>query len=239
MRKPGCMRAFLPVLLGWGLMGSTLAAEPPILQFLGHDATLITSSNGIRILSDPYQDGSQAGFLEDLPKGLDAEAVTISHPHPDHNNRNAAGGKAELISKAGIYQIGDIQVRVFDGREGSPHGPGQGNRICVFEVGGARFVHLGDSGIVTDPGILQAISHADVVLVSIDDYVIPIPKVMAFMAAIQARTVIPAHWESQSQLDTFLKTVPTPYVINSSGSTTPLTPDMPFQVRVAKPATLR
>lgn len=239
MKRPHILYALLPALLTWGWTGSALAAEPPTLLFLGHETTLITSSAGTRILSDPYQDGSQAGFLEDLPKGLEAEAVTISHPHPDHNHRNAAGRAAELINKAGIYQVGDIRVQVYNGREGSPKGPGMGNRICVFDVDGAKFVHLGDSGIVTDPEILQAITRADVVLVSIDDYVIPIPMIMSFMAEIQARTVIPAHWEGPAQLEAFLKTAPAPYTVSQGGREAPLKPGMPFQVLVMKPAMLR
>jgi L-ascorbate metabolism protein UlaG (beta-lactamase superfamily) len=239
MKRLSLLHALVPGLLAWGWTGSALAAEPPTLLFLGHEATLITSSTGTRILSDPYQDGSQAGFLDDLPKGLEADAVTISHPHPDHNHRSAVGAAAELINKAGTYQVGDIQVRVFNGREGSPKGPGMANRICVFDVGGVKFVHLGDSGIVTDPDILQAITHADVVLVSIDDYVIPIPKIMAFMAEIQARTVVPAHWEGPAQLDAFLKTVPAPYIFNQGGSSTPLCPGMPLQVLVMKPEKTR
>ncbi len=239
MQRPGIRKILLAALLAWGVAGSALAAEPPTLLFLGHGATLLTSSTGIRVLSDPYQDGSQAGFLNDLPKGLEAAAVTISHPHPDHNNWSVVAGRTEVINKAGTYPVGDILVRVFNGREGSPKGPGMGNRICVFDVGGARFVHLGDSGIVTDPEILQAITHADIVLVSIDDYVIPIAKVMAFMAEIQARTVIPAHWEGPGQLETFLKTVPAPYVVQHSNSAIPLTPGMPAQVLVMRPATLQ
>ncbi len=206
MKPPIRLKVVLLALLCGSLTGPALAAEAPILLFLDHEATLITSSTGSRILSDPYQDGSQAGFLGDLPKDLKAEAVTISHPHPDHNNWSVVAGKPEVINQAGTYQVGDIQVRVFNGREGSPKGPGMGNRVCVFELDGVTFVHLGDSGIVTDPEILQAITHADIVLVSIDDYVTPIPQIMPFLEGIKARTIIPAHWEGTSQLEAFLKT---------------------------------
>ena len=228
------MTRHIPLILSllWMTPGPSVAGD---LLFIGHDATLITSTQGVRIASDPYQDGSQAGFLADYPKTVTAEAVTISHPHPDHNNRGAIGGSPVVISQAGAHVIGDVTVRVYNGREGSPKGPGMGNRITVVEVDGSKIVHLGDSGIVTDPEVLQAIDQADVVLVSIDDYVIPVPKVMEFMRDIHARTVVPTHWEGPSQLEAFLKAIPDGTRVAQSGSRLVLHPDMPVQVLVMKP----
>jgi len=229
----------LPALLCLCLPCALRAEEAPNLHFIGQDSTLVTSPGGIRIVSDPYRDGSQSAFLGEFPEGTAADAVTVSHPHPDHNNRQAVAGKATLINRSGIYQLGDITLRVLDGRHGSPAGPAGGNRICVFEVGGVKLVHLGDSGIVTDPEVLKAIEAADVVLVAVGSFVIPIPEIMAFMGAIKARTVVPAHWETYPQLEAFLKRVPADYPVVRGGATLTLTPGMPRQVLVMKPLTLQ
>lgn len=217
---------------------SVQAEDTASFLFIGHDATLVTSSSGTRIVSDPYRFGLQAGFLDEFPRNIEADAVTISHPHADHDNRQAVAGKATLINRSGTYQVGDIKVQILDGRHGSPTGPTGGNRISVFEVDGAKVVHLGDSGIVTDPEVLKAIENADVVLVVVGSFVIPIPEIMAFMTRIKARTVVPAHWETYPQLEGFLKLVPADYPVARGGTTLPLTPGMPRQILVMTPMTL-
>lgn len=237
MNTSRALRSVLSGLLWMSLANPARATKPTSLFFIGQEATLITSSTGIRIVSDPYRDGTQAYFLDDFPKGLEAEAVTVSHAHGDHNNRGAVGGNPQLLNKTGTYQVGDFKIQGYDVREGAPKGTPSdcSNRIFVFEVDGLKFVHLGDSGLVTDPEVLQAIDHADVVLVSIDNYVIPIPEIMTFMSRIKARTVLPAHWESARQMETFLKTVPADYPVVRVGSQVTLQANMPVQVLVMAP----
>jgi L-ascorbate metabolism protein UlaG (beta-lactamase superfamily) len=230
--------AALVLCLGLYLAGPLLAQGTPSLLLIGQDATLVTSAGGTRIVSDPYRNGTQSAFLGDFPLDLQAEAVTVSHPHTDHDNRQVVGGNPTLINRSGSYQMGDIKLTILDGRHGSPAGPAGGNRICVFEVNGAKFVHLGDSGIVTDPEVLKAIENADVVLVVVGSFVIPIPEIMAFMTRIKARTVVPAHWETYPQLESFLKLVPAEYPVTRGGTTLPLAPGMPRQVLVMSPLTL-
>src|SRR4051794_24332772 len=52
------------------------------LTWLGQACFLLETSAGTRILMDPIPKG--LGYP--LPAGLKADAVTISHEHPDHNN---------------------------------------------------------------------------------------------------------------------------------------------------------
>jgi len=220
------------------VLGSLQATEVPSLLLIGQDSTLLTSAGGTRIVSDPYRNGTQSSFLGDFPTDLQAETVTVSHPHADHDNQQAVGGQPTLINRSGPYHVGDIKLTILDGRHGSPAGPTGGNRISVFEVDGAKFVHLGDSGIITDPEVLKVIENADVVLVVVGSFVIPIPEIMAFMARIKARTVVPAHWETYPQLESFLKGVPVDYPVAGGGSTLALTPGMPQQVLVMTPSAL-
>lgn len=57
------------------------------IQYLGHSCFKLTESTGTTIVTDPYK-----GIGYDLPKGLTADAVTVSHGHFDHNNVGAIGG---------------------------------------------------------------------------------------------------------------------------------------------------
>lgn len=228
-------RAIALLFLG---LSTRLGAEPTLL-YIGQAATVITSSSGTRVASDPYREASQAVYLENYPTNIQADAVTISHAHADHDNRSAVGGKALLINKPGDFQVGDISLHVFEGRHGAPVGrPTGANRICVFEVGGVKIVHLADSAVVSDPAVLKAIEHADVVLVAVGTYVIPIPEIMGFMTSIKARTIIPVHMETLDQIDTFLKTVPQGLKVTRSGPQLAMAPGMPHQVVIMAPSAL-
>jgi L-ascorbate metabolism protein UlaG (beta-lactamase superfamily) len=118
-------------------------------------------------------------------------------------------------------------------------------------VAGTKIVHLGDSGVVTDALTLAAISDADVVIVNIDDYVIPWCRIHTFMAEIRARTVIVAHYTGRAWALMAPSVVGAPAVVNyfrqlpddivrvvSAESSLGVLPGMPSQFLELTPATL-
>lgn len=165
------------------------------LTYLGNSCIMITSPEGARIVSDPYGSNRPPGLL-DLPKDLAAEVVTVSHIHDDHNNISAVNGNPLVLTEPGITNIENIKVTGLMGWEGSPDGPSttMRNIVFVYELGGVKIVQLGDSGIITDPEVLQLIANADLVVVNIDGYVIAHEKILPFMRQINARTVLLAHY---------------------------------------------
>jgi L-ascorbate metabolism protein UlaG (beta-lactamase superfamily) len=217
------------------------------ITYLGNSCILITSPDGTRIVSDPFGPVRPAG-LSMLPGDLEAKAVTVSHTHPDHNFIQAVGGKPKILTEPGVYKIGDVVVTGLKGWEGSPKGPNLNMKetIFVFETAGVKIVQLGDSGVITDPQVLDAVSNADVGVVNIDGYVIPHTQVMPFMRSIKARTVLLAHysiegnevWNGAPTVAEFIAVyaADTPFMCNSSELE--LTPGMPLQMAVLKPLTL-
>jgi L-ascorbate metabolism protein UlaG (beta-lactamase superfamily) len=212
------------------------------LQYLGNSCILITAPDGTRIVSDPYGTFDHPIGMDPLPEDLEADAVTVSHSHPDHNNTNAVGGSPQIIKTPGTYQIGMVTVTGYQGKEGSPSGPSSmSNTIFVFETAGVKIVHLGDSGPATKAEVLAGIENADVILVNIDAYVIPRDQVMTFMQQIHARTILPAHYGinldgSSSYLDKFLAVLsPDVVVVKDESGEIQVTPGMPEQVLVLTP----
>jgi len=210
------------------------------LQLLGNACTLLTAPDGTRIVSDPYGSECPPG-LRPLPDDLTAAAVTVSHIHSDHNNVAAVHGAPQIITEPGVYQVGMVRVTGYASREGSPAGPSElRNVVFVFEVAGARIVHLGDAGIIAEPEIRAAITDADVILVNIDGYVLPLAQLLPEMEKLHARTIIPTHfsilenarWATAETftLAEFLATLPPDIKVTRMGSEIQVTPGMPQQV---------
>lgn len=216
------------------------------LQFVGHECFLLTTSGGTRILMDPYDD--RPFGLASVPSDLAPDAVTVSHNHADHSNIACAPNTAQILRTAGTYNIGDVTVTGYAGFEGSPFGPSKiAHVVFVFDVAGVKIVHLGDSGPVTDPEALAAITNADVVIVNIDGYVIPAGKILPFLTEIRARTVLIGHYtvvasapfSGAPTVDQFFATLPEGVVrVKSPENSLRVIPGMPEQILALTPSAL-
>jgi len=215
------------------------APSPVLLTFIGNSCTLITASDGTRIVSDPYSDFEHPDGLGALPKDLLADAVTVSHAHGDHNNVKGVGGAPQLIMTPGTFQLGMVRITGYAGFEGSPSGPSNNPHIVfVFEINGVKIVHLGDSGPITQPDVLAAIEDADVLLANIDGYVIPLDQIAPFLLQAKVRTFIPTHyslsasarWQGAPTIDEFITRLPADLAIVRQGSEIQVTPKMPKQM---------
>lgn len=210
------------------------------IQLLGNACTVITAMDGTRIVSDPYGSERPPG-LRPLPGGLTADAVTVSHVHPDHCNVGAVGGTPQVLTEPGTYRVGMVRVAGCGSLEGSPSGPSKlRNVVFVFWVGGAKIVHLGDAGAVQEPGARTAIANADVILVNIDGYVLPLDRILPEMERLGARTIIPTHFSVREDarwatpttmtLEEYLASLPSDVVVIRKAGEIQVTPGMAKQV---------
>ena len=159
------------------LAAAALATVPPTLARLswhGQSCFVLESPEGTRIVMDPIPKG--LGY--ELPQGLRAEAVTISHEHFDHNNVGLVAGKPKVLrgltaDKKGWIRIDekvkDITVRSVGVYHDESKGAERGlNTVFLFELaGGLRVAHLGDLGHLLTDSQLAAIGNVDVALVPV------------------------------------------------------------------------
>lgn len=256
--KPSALSVLL-ISISLGLMaGCTPAASAPtaapsptpgpvIFQYIGHSCTLITASDGTRIISDPYGASRPVG-LPPFPDDITADAVTVSHFHPDHANIKGVEGEPQVILEPGSFQVGMVTVAGYESDHGLVSGAPAGmNTVFVFEIGGVKIVHLGAAGVVTQPDILAAIESADVIVVDAHgDAEHPLDEQIAQMREVNARTIIPTHYSIKGNpryyraatVEEFLNMLPPEVVVVRGGSEIQVTANMPKQVIVLVPLTL-
>jgi L-ascorbate metabolism protein UlaG (beta-lactamase superfamily) len=175
-------RAFRTLMVGATFVAALVAmddharaASRPVayLTWYGQSCFLLESADGTRILMDPV--ASNLGYLP--PADLHADAVTISHDHPDHNNLALLQGKPRVFrgltaDKKGwvkiVDKVRDITVRSVGVYHDQKRGADLGlDTVFIFETGGVRIAHLGDLGHALTDQQISAIGSVDVVLVPV------------------------------------------------------------------------
>lgn len=130
-----------------------------------------------------------------LPK-LEANLVTISHPHENHSFVDAVAKGARVIDGPGEYEIAGIMVFGIGSFHDAVGGAEKGrNVIYVIEVDEVRVCHLGDLGHRLDEETVEKIGSVDVLLVPVGGRNSLAAAAAAEMVRlIEPRTVIPMHY---------------------------------------------
>lgn len=182
------------------------AASRPVayLTWYGQSCFLLESATGTRIVMDPIP--TNIGYLP--PADLRANAVTISHEHPDHTNIGLLQGKPRILrgltaDKKGWVKIDekikDISVRSVGVYHDTKRGAELGlDTVFIFETGGVRIAHLGDLGHALTDEQISAIGSVDVVLVPVGGtWTIDAQEATHVVDQIRPRlVVIPMHYKT-------------------------------------------
>ena len=176
------------------------------LTWFGHSAFLITSPDGVRVLTDPYP-----GNLGYGSRTFVADIITVSHEHFDHNSVASADGDPEVLRglAGGDWaqvekSLGDVTVyslggTYHDGNQGAKRGK---NALFIIEAGGLRFLHLGDLGETPTAAVVEKAGRVDVLLIPVGGYFTIDAKEATRVAALfGARVVIPMHYKTKAISD--------------------------------------
>ncbi len=162
------------------------------LKWLGHSCFLITSETGLRIITDPYPQGSGLNYS---PINEAADIVTVSHDHFDHNNISAVSGKPEVITGNGVKNVKGIQFTGIATHHDESQGKERGtNMIFSFSVDGIKLCHLGDLGHRLSKEQIAEIGALDILFIPIGG-VFTIDAKMASTVSddLKPKVVIPMH----------------------------------------------
>ena len=73
------------------------------VKWYGHAAFLLTSDQGFKMITDPYEPGGFGGAIGYGRIPDEAHVVLVSHDHADHNYVKGLPGKPTVVKNAGIH----------------------------------------------------------------------------------------------------------------------------------------
>ena len=141
-------------------------AQQAYIEYIGHASFRFVAEDGAQIVTDPYNGRIWLGY--EYPRGLDADAVLITHPHFDHDADYYFADNTPVYRDPKSFEVGPIKVRGVATEHGfadniRSSGKLPTNTAWIIEMSGKRFVHFGDSRAVT-PEELAAIGPVDVII---------------------------------------------------------------------------
>jgi L-ascorbate metabolism protein UlaG (beta-lactamase superfamily) len=168
------------------------------LRFLGHATFYITTANGTRIVTDPYEPGGFGGAIGHGPIPDPADVITISHQHADHNDVKSVPGSPIVLSSVGEYTEKGVTFRglatFHDAKRGAERG---GNIVWSIEADGLRLCHLGDLGATLAAEEVGHLGPIDVLLIPVGGtFTLDARGATEVMNALKPRLALPMHYRT-------------------------------------------
>lgn len=166
------------------------------ITYFGHSSFLLRSASG-KIVTDPY-DGTM--MKHPFPK-TDADIVTLSHDHGDHNAADqiegVEGAKPLILSMPGEYERKSIRVMGFptfhDKTQGSERGVNTMYKITIDDI---DVLHCGDLGHTLKSEIIDEIGEIDILMIPVGGfYTITADDAVDIVAKLEPSVVIPMHYK--------------------------------------------
>jgi L-ascorbate metabolism protein UlaG (beta-lactamase superfamily) len=149
-------------------------------------------SDGVILVTDPFAD--EIGLK--MPR-FEADIVTVSHDHSDHNNTGAIRGTPFIINTAGEYETKGVFIEGVeawhDGQSGAEKGK---NIIYRIEMEDISITHLGDLGHILDAKQLEKLEGTDILIIPVGGkFTINAAKAVEVISQLEPRIVIPMHYK--------------------------------------------
>lgn len=178
------------------------------IKWLGHSCFKITSGNGTAIVTDPFD--KSVGYP--LPE-VEADIVTSSHSHFDHNYFKAVKGNFKIVNTIGVHDIKGIHIKGVNTFHDNEHGARRGeNIVFAIDANGIKVCHLGDLGHLLTEEQVREIGNVDILLIPVGGFfTINSRQAVKVMEQLKPKITIPMHYKTQvidfpiETVDNFLK----------------------------------
>ena len=166
------------------------------IQYLGHSCFKLSGKDSkgenVTVIIDPF--GKDYGLK--VPSA-EADIVTVSHQHQDHNNLAAVRGNPYAVDTAGEYEVKDVFIQGIDSfhddKEGQERG---GNIIYRLSMEDVVITHLGDLGHILDHKQVEKLEGTDILMIPVGGkYTLDAKAAVEVINQIEPRMVIPMHYK--------------------------------------------
>jgi L-ascorbate metabolism protein UlaG (beta-lactamase superfamily) len=146
----------------------------------------------VTVVTDPFD--KKVGLKA---PNFEADIVTVSHGHYDHNNVGSLRGEPFVIDTAGEYDKKDVAVQGIDSYHDAKQGAERGKNIIYrIDIDNMSVAHLGDLGHILDTKQLERLEGTDILLIPVGGkYTIDAKKAVEVIGQIEPRIVIPMHYK--------------------------------------------
>ena len=182
------------------------------ITYLGHSSFKIKTKTAT-IVTDPF-DSKMVGLKY---SGAEAEIVTVSHSHSDHNAIDKVSGIKKVFEGPGEYEVKGVSIIGYSSYHDKEEGAKRGkNTIFVFEADGLRFAHLGDLGHTLSDNLVDEMGSVDILMIPVGGvYTIGSREAVDVVNKVSPYFVVPMHFavsgldpktfSGLEPVDTFLK----------------------------------
>jgi len=170
-----------------------------IITWQGHSCFKIQDkmgTDGVTVVTDPFN--KETGSKLKVPN-FEADIVTVSHDHKDHNNVDALRGKPFVVTCAGEYDFKGVLIEGIDSYHDDKKGEERGGNIIYrIEIDDISVAHLGDLGDILDNAQIEKLIGTDVLLIPVGGkYTIDAKKAVEVISQIEPRIIIPMHYKTE------------------------------------------
>lgn len=167
-----------------------------IFTCIGHAKFLIELENGLRIVTDPYDES--CGYPVTPVK---ADVVLVSHGHHDHNAVETIPGVPRVIDQAGTYDLdGGGQIIAVEAFHDDVQGAKRGKTLLFsIQAEGLNAVHLGDLGHLPEENHCSALGQVDVLMLPVGGFfTIDAAQALQTAELLHAGILLPMHYKTQA-----------------------------------------
>lgn len=193
------------------------------IEWLGHSCFKLTESTGTTIITDPYE----KSIVGIEMKRTNADVVTCSHQHKDHNAVVNVTGEPMVLSECGFWEVKGVGISSILSYHDDKNGKKRGeNRIFKFRMDGVDLCHMGDVGEECTIRLAEGIGSVNVLMIPVGgNYTIDAKQAKEYVDFIMPDIVIPMHYKTPSsevdieKLDEFLELFDESQIIYLDGQT--------------------
>ena len=163
-----------------------------LIKWFGHASFRIETNAGI-IITDPFDD--ELGYPM-FPR--QADVVTVSHQHWDHNKVETVSGSPRVFSAPGLYELEGMTIQGFstfhDKKSGQERGSNTIFKICTEDM---TLLHSGDLGHMLSNDAAKEIGAVDILMLPVGGkFTVGADTAHDLVDLLRPRIVIPMHFQT-------------------------------------------